>query len=615
MRLHQVFEAQADRTPDAIAVVLGREQLNYSELDARANQLAHYLQGLGVGSDVPVGIYMQRSLALAVSILGVLKAGGVYLPLDLRNPKERLSFILEDTRARAVLTQKRLVEGLSGVGVASMCVDVDWERIAQQSCSPPAGNVSGENLAYLVYTSGSAGRPKAVMLPHRVLCRGQYWAEEIYHLTSQDRHLMRSPRSPKEFLWPLFTGGQAIMAPPGSEGDTAHLVRLIARHEITIASFTPSLLRVFLDERGLETCSTLRHVFCSGEPLPGELQKRFFDRLSASLHNFYGLAEAPYTTYWTCKPGSQESVTPIGRPADMRAYVLDSCLQPVPHDVAGELYISGDGLARGYLNQPGLTAERFIPNPLADEPGSRLYRTGDLASRRADGNIQFLGRQDHQAKIRGFRVEPGEIESILHQHPAVKEASVVAREDRPGAHRLVGYVVLNPGHSQKLLGNGLMRFMRERLPDYMVPSALVLLDALPRTHTGKLDRMALPPPAQTRPELQEPFVAPRSPVEEMLADIWARVLGLQPIGVHDSFLEMGGHSLLATQVMSRIYGLFQVELPLRCFFDALTIADLAETVEKARLGGPGAGAPRVEPLSRDARRMTRSQTGTLKPVG
>jgi amino acid adenylation domain-containing protein len=577
MFVHQLFEEQVRRIPDAVAVVFEDEQLAYEELDRRANQLAHHLQALGVGPDVCVGICMERSLELVVAILGILKAGGACVPLDPAYPPERLTFMLEETQVPVILTQERLRTLLSGYRTHPICLDSGWERIARKSTELPASNVTSDNLAFVFYTSGSTGRPKAVLRLHGRRSNQRSWEEETYRLTEEDRHLLKSPIGftllSREVFWPLLTGARVIITGPGEEQDAAYLVKLISKHQITIISLVPSLLRVLLEEPGLKNCNCLRHVICFGEPLPTKLQERFFTRLTAELSVFYGTTEAPSATFWQCKRDDAQRVVGIGRRLpNKQIYVLGSYLQPVPVGVPGELHIGGR-LARGYLNRPELTAEKFISNPFSREPGARLYKTGDLARYLPDGNLEFLGRADQQVKIRGVRVELGEVEAVLVQHAAVQEAVVLAWEDESGDKRLAAYVVADQ-HPLPSIAE-LRSFAQQRLPQYMVPSAFVLLDALPLTPHGKLDRHALPAPDHDQPEQGKAFVAPRTPIEEEVARIWAEVLGLPQVGIYDDFFELGGHSLKATQIMSRVHATLQVELPLRTIFEAPTVEGLA----------------------------------------
>jgi len=445
--IHELFEEQAEKIPDAIAVVFEDEQLTYRELNGKANQLAHHLREQGVRPEVLVGICVERSLEMVVGLLGILKAGGAYVPLDPEYPKERLAFQLEDTKARVLLTQERLLGDLPEHDGRVICLDRDWAKIARESEANLESGVTAENLAYVIYTSGSTGQPKGATNMHRGICNRLLWMQEAYKLTEEDRVLQKTPFSFDvsvwEFFWPLITGSRLVMARPGGHQDSRYLVELITQQQITTLHFVPSMLRLFLEEPRIESCKTLRQVICSGEALSFDLQERFFERVSAKLYNLYGPTEASIdVTYWECQKRSTRAIVPIGRAiANTQLYILDGNLQPVPVGVTGELHISGDGLARGYLNRPELTEEKFIANPFNADPTSRLYKTGDLARYLPDGNIEFLGRIDHQVKIRGYRIELGEIEAVLNQDLWIQDAVVIARGDLSGDRHLVAYVV------------------------------------------------------------------------------------------------------------------------------------------------------------------------------
>ena len=575
--VHQLFETQVERTPEAVAVVFGEQQLSYRELNARANQLAHRLRCLGVGPDGLVGVCMERSLELVVALLGVLKAGGAYVPLDPEHPSERLAFMVLDAQPPVILTQSYLLHRLPAPTVSVVCLDRDGPALALESTAVPRVALAPGHLAYVIYTSGSTGQPKGAMNTHHGICNRLLWMQQAYRLTPADRVLQKTPYSfdvsAWEFFWPLSAGARLVLARPGGHREPHYLASLIETEQITICHFVPSMLRAFLEEPGLQPrCRSLREVFCSGEALSEDLPERFFAQMSAGLHNLYGPTEAAIdVTFWACKRGSSGRI-PIGRPvANTKVYVLDQRLQPVPVGVSGELYIGGVQLARGYLNRPELTAERFLPNPFT--PGERLYRTGDQVRWRPDGNLEFLGRLDQQVKLRGFRIELGEVEAVLGQHPQVREAVVLLREDHPGDQHLVAYVV---SREEEAPEPGRLRdFLRDKLPEYMVPSAFVMLPRLPLTTNGKVDRRALPPPDRNRPELDQTYVAPRTPVEELLAALWAEALGVERVGIHDNFFARGGHSLLATRVLSRVQQACGVELPLRALFETPTIAGLA----------------------------------------
>jgi amino acid adenylation domain-containing protein len=495
--LHKLIEAQVERTPQAVAVQFETTQLTYQELNERANQLAHHLHALGVGPDTLVGVCAERSLELVVALLGILKAGGAYVPLDPTLPPARLAFMAADAQVSVLLTQERLLPQLPAHRAQVILLDSDWAEIAKQGRDSLVNLATESDLAYVIYTSGSTGQPKGAMNTHRGICNRLLWMQDIFRLSATDRVLQKTPFSFDvsvwEFFWPLIAGAQLVIARPDGHQDTTYLVNLIAEQGITVLHFVPAMLEVFLEEPGLENCQSIRQVLCSGETLSADLQARFFARSRAELHNLYGPTEAAVdVTHWVCDRHNQEERIPLGRPiANTQIHILDRHLQPTPEGVAGELHIGGAGLARGYLNRPDLTAAKFIPNPFRQEPGARLYKTGDLACYRPDGNIEFLGRLDHQIKINGNRIELGEIEAALRQHPAVQAAVVAAHLGPNGRLRLVAYFVPADGAPA---GGELRAFLTEQLPKYMLPTDFVKLAALPTTPSGKVDRNRLPRP-------------------------------------------------------------------------------------------------------------------------
>jgi amino acid adenylation domain-containing protein len=579
--LHALVAKQAATSPEALAVVDETSRLSYAELDCRADQLAHRLQQSGVGPEVRVGVCLERSADLVVGLLAVLKAGGAYVPLDPSYPRERLEFMLRDSRADVLLTQKRLHP--SGLDIRVVCLDGEELHSERFSDGPPKAEVRPDNLAYVMYTSGSTGRPKGVMVSHRAVLNHLHWRHTYFPLSASDRGLHKASVGFDDSVWeifePLLAGACLILARPGGQYDPSYLLDLIAEHQVTTACFVPSLLRAFLEEPGLERGASLRRVTTGGEVLPPELQEQFFARLSASLHNGYGPTEATITaTFWTCERGSKDRTIPIGRPiANTSVYLLDRYMRPVPVGVSGELYIGGLGLARGYFGRAGLTAERFVPDPFSAAPGGRLYKTGDRARYRDDGTLEFIGRLDDQVKIRGFRVEPGEIAATLAECPDVAEAVVLARAESPGDRRLVAFIVPAVPTSAPAT-HELRAFLEARLPEHMIPSVFITLEALPLTPSGKLDRLALPEPEQTRAGL-DGLVPPRTPVEEAVAEIWGDLLKQERVGIYDNFFALGGHSLLAAQVVARLRAAFGIEIPLRALFEKPTVAGLAERID------------------------------------
>ena len=576
--LHQLFEAQVERTPEAVAVVFGEKQLSYRELNNRANQLAHHLKSLGVGPEILVGIFMERSLEMVIGIYGILKAGGAYVPLDPEYPAGRLAYMLKEARVPVLLTQKHFLASLPENEAKVICLDSDWPTVARESSQNLVNRTEPDHLAYVIYTSGSTGTPKGVMNIHRGICSRLLWMQEAYRLTGADRVLQKTPFSFDvsvwEFFWPLLVGARLIVARPGGHKDSNYLVKVIQQEEITTIHFVPSMLQVFLEEKGVERCHSLKRVICSGEALPYELQERFLTKLGADLHNLYGPTEAAVdVTYWACKQKSEHNIVPIGYPvANTQIYILDPRLQPVPIGVPGELHIGGIQVARGYLNRPELTAEKFIPDPYSHEPGARLYKTGDLARYLSNGAIEYLGRIDHQVKVRGLRIELGEIEAVLSEHKAVSQAAIVVRESRAHDRQLVAYFVLEP--NQDVTVTELRKHLRTRLPEYMIPQHFVKLDALPLTPNGKVDRRALPAPQEDR-QTDESYVAPQNEVEKTIASIWQELLNIKTVGIHDNFFELGGHSLLLLKMLVKLQEFFKKEFSIVEMFRHPTISALA----------------------------------------
>ncbi|HEX7175266.1 MAG TPA: amino acid adenylation domain-containing protein [Pyrinomonadaceae bacterium] len=620
--IHQIFEEQVELTPDAVALVFEEEQLTYRELNRRANQLAHHLRSFGVGPDVPVGICMGRSIETIIAVLGTLKAGGAYLPLDPVYPAERLAFMLEDCQASVLLTQSDLLGALPPGRARVLCLDDAREELNGESDANPRSGVAEENLGYIIYTSGSTGRPKGVSLPQRALVNLLRWHCATLRPGARTLQFasLSFDASFHEIFAALFTGGTLYLMQEGLRRDMnalAVLMRDQAIEKIILPVVVLQELAAEARERGHEF-PRLKEVMATGEQL--QVNKSvidWFDDMQGgprgggcSLHNHYGPSETHVVTSYTLPPAPRNWPTypPIGRPvANTQIYILDAQLNPTPTGVPGELYIGGANLARGYFNRPDLTAEKFIPNPHGDEAGGRLYKTGDLARYRADGNIEYLCRIDHQLKVRGFRVEPGEVESVLGSHPAVEKTVVLLREFAPGDRRLVGYVVGRQGPRPS--ASELREFLLRKLPEYMIPSAYVFLDALPLTPNGKLDRDALPMPDSARPDVGGGFVAPRTEIEKSLAEIWAGVLGIDLVGVNDNFFELGGHSLLMIQIVSRISEALHVELPLKDFFQLPTVAEQAAAV--GRLMAEGSEQRGIEQLLDDLDQLSPEEVRRL----
>jgi amino acid adenylation domain-containing protein len=492
--------------------------------------------------------------------------------------------MLNDARTAALLSHQRFVEKLPVPAGRGAYLDTDWSVIARESAVNPENWATPDNPAYLIYTSGSSGIPKGVVNAHRGVCNRLLWMQDVYRLTTQDHVLQKTPFSFDvsvwEFFWPLLVGARLVMARPGGHQDSGYLADLIAEERITTLHFVPSMLQAFLEEDRLSRCGSLKDVISSGEALPFELKERFFTRLGAELHNLYGPTEASVdVTFWHCERDGIGRSVPIGRPiANTQIYLLDSNMEPVPVGVAGELHIGGVGLGRGYHNRAELTAEKFVPNPYRPDREARLYKTGDLARYLPDGQIEYIGRIDHQVKIRGFRIELREIETLLTQHLGVKSAVVVAQEQPLGDMRLAAYIVPDELNNTNSLIDDLRGLLKGKLPEYMVPSTITVMDALPLTPSGKVDRRSLPFPDRPRGDSERAFVGPRTPIEAEIAELWRELLGLEEVSIYDNFFNLGGHSLLLTQLASRIRKLFQVELSLRVLFDALTIVQMTEAI-------------------------------------
>ncbi|HEY0174085.1 MAG TPA: amino acid adenylation domain-containing protein [Pyrinomonadaceae bacterium] len=602
--VQQLFEEQAERTPDAVALVFGEDRLTYAELNARANQIARRLRTLGVGPEVIVGLCLERSMEMVVSLLGVLKAGGAYLPLDPEYPLERLSFMMEDAAVSVLLTQERLKAGLPAHSGHTLFLDAEWGTVDAESAVNLWASCSPDNLAYVMYTSGSTGRPKGVSVTHRAVVR-LVRSTDYAGFGPSETFLQLAPASfdasTFEVWGALLNGARLALMPPGAPS-LEGLAAAIARHGVTTLWLTAGLFHQMVDSQP-EALRGLRQLLAGGDVLsPSHVARLLGGRPGCVLINGYGPTE---NTTFTCthRMGAgwqpEGASVPIGRPiGNTRAYVLDSRMAPAPAGVAGELYAAGDGLARGYLGRAGLTAERFVPDPFSAEGGGRLYRTGDRARWLGGGELEFLGRLDGQVKVRGFRIEPGEIEAALGAHQLVREAAVVLREDAPGDKRVVAYVACDDtAAASRTDWRG---FLRQQLPEYMIPSAFVCLAQLPLTPNGKLDRRALPAPEFKRDDAAHARLAPRTPVEAALLDVWRDLLHVARPGLDDNFFDLGGHSLLATQVLSRVRGLFGVEIPLRALFEGPTPAGLAAHVESRLAGGVRPTTPPLEPTARDA---------------
>lgn len=605
--LHQEFEAQAAHTPDAIAASFGDAQLTYRELNRRANQLARYLQEFGVGPEALVPIYLEHSLEMLIGLLGILKAGAAYVPLDLQSPQIRLDSVLQDTAAQVLVTRLGRAHSLPPNSARIVCLDADWPEISRRDASNASSPVTAGNAAYVIYTSGSTGQPKGTMIQHKSAVNYLCWVNDL--LASEAVESIPAitqlifDASLRQVFAPLLRGRDVWLLGSDIVTEPDRFVQAICERSNVALNCVPSLWNAVLgsinSQQALALGKSIRTFFLGGERLTDELFEATSQALSDPVvWNVYGPTE---TTVNACASRVERNKVTIGRPiANTFVYVLDKHLRPVPAGVPGELHIGGVGLARGYLNRIDSTAEKFICNPFSNQPGQRLYKSGDLVRYLRDGRIEFLGRMDDQVKIRGFRVELGEIESTLRRHPAVREAFVTSQEDSMGRKSLVAYVVAAKDQGMRA---ELRSFVTDKLPRYMIPLAFVILDELPLTSSGKVDRGLLPVPSELDAESQTEHQPPRTPTEEKMAAIWSTVLKVERIGIYDNFFELGGHSLLAITLFSRLREAFMVELLMRDLFEAPTVAALAAVIDRAKKIKSESNEPALIPLSREAYRV------------
>ncbi|MGH0593689.1 amino acid adenylation domain-containing protein [Bacillus pretiosus] len=593
--LVHMFEKQVEKNPNATAVSYEGYTLTYAELNERANRLAHYLQNLGVGTESLVGLCMDRSLDTIVSILGIQKAGGAYVPLDVANPKERLAYILQDSNLKILVTKEELLESLPEHSVQTVCLDKQANQIIKMPSLNPKPIITADNLAYIIYTSGSTGQPKGVLTTHRNVVRLFTSTSHLYEFNENDVWTMFHSYAFDFAVWEMWGailhGGKVVVVPQMVARSSESFYQMLVDEKVTVLNQTPSAFRQLMNVDGVmetEADLALRYVIFGGEALDIPSLKPWFDRhgdQKPQLINMYGITET--TVHVTYRPLSiadlEDSGSVIGKPIpDLKLYLLDSQLNPIPVGVPGEIHVGGAGLARGYLNREELTKERFIQNPFLDNPDEFLYKSGDMARYLPNGDLEYVGRIDDQVKIRGYRIELGEIQSLLSQYEEISESTVIVREDIPGDKRLVAYVL--PTNKELTIGN-IRQYLSTKLPDYMVPSAYVLLEEMPLTTNGKINRGALPKPSQDRPDLSSEYVAPKNGVEELIAGTWSSILEIEQVGMNDNFFELGGHSLLATQVVSMLRDAFLINLPLRALFEAPTVRELSVVVEKLRNEG------------------------------
>ncbi len=601
--IHRGFEEVARARPDTVAVEAGGDRVSYGELDRRANRLAWSLRGLGAGPESLIGVCVDRSAELAVALLAVAKAGAAFVPLDRRMPVERVRSIVGDAPLRVIIAQDELRSRLETLPVRLLVEPADAPR-PDEATAPPTVALALENAAFCYYTSGSTGEPKGVVTDHRCAAGRLAWLRQRYPLVSGDRVVHKTPLIFDVAVWEIFgtlaAGATVLMADPGAEADVTHLGQLLSTERTRFVHFVPSMLSSFLDLAPARPYPGLRWVQVSGEAVPAALLDRFTGHFTAEFHNLYGQTETSEVAAWEGRTSPSLVRVPIGRQIGLyRLFVLDEALRPVPPGVPGELCVAGlGGLARGYHRHPSLTAERFVPNPFPAEPGERLYRTGDLVVSTSDGTLTHLGRLDQQAKIRGCRVETGEVEAVLARHPTVRQCAVMARPDGQGVSQLVAYVV-GDGLSIDRLGAHAARY----LPSYMLPEVYVALDALPLTPSGKLDRQSLPDPTAADRAARAGDDPPQGLVEEALCGMWQEVLGVEKIGRTDDFFDIGGNSLRSLQVLTRIRAVFDVDVPVSVFFAGPTIEALAAGVERSL-------AEMVKGLSDDEAARLLGQLGT-----
>lgn len=577
--LTALFELQVEKTPDAPALHFEDKFLTYRQFNEKANQLAHFLRKQGIGAEDVVAIQMERSFGMLIAVYGILKAGAAYLPIETEMPSERFSFVLKDSGAKMILTAEDRRQTVDGI--AALDLVAEWSDVSEESVDNLNIKIDLRSLAYVIYTSGSTGKPKGVATEHRSICNRLNWMRDMIRIDESDRILQKTPYtfdvSIPEFFWSLQVGAQLFIARPGGHKDPRYLAEAIRKYGITMIHFVPSLLTVFLEEKGLENLTSLKRIGVTGEAVSVALRKRVFEVLNVEFNNLYGPTEAAVeVTLRRCDPNANDNIVSIGKPAtNTQIYILDKNRNPVPIGTPGEIYIGGVQLARGYVNRPKLTAERFVDNPFREGDDEKMYRTGDLGRHRSDGSLECLGRVDFQIKLRGFRIELGEIEARLEAIPQVKKAVVVLHEPLPGEQHLCAYY----SGEKPSADISFVHHLSAHLPEYMIPTQFIFLEEFPVGTAGKVDRKRLPKPDFSIQKNETEYVAPRNELEEMIAEIWQEVLKIEQVGVNDSFLALGGHSLSAIRIVSRINEALELPVNVNSVFEKPTIAAFAEYLE------------------------------------